>query len=284
MLGLTEAANAFAPLRAALPGATLIAWTPGVLQPAYAALAGADYVVPSLPWWDGVADWFWDECRALRQVAPLLACPEAPFGTRLAATVHDPARLAATLRRAAGLACMVGDGWLVPAGFETGARRKLDRQPEPGSVYVDLAAMNARIAEGSSLPGEAQPLTGAGAAPLALLHTDAADARFATTARLALLNTDVARSRTHRPGRPSCRSIGRSRRFEPFEARPPKRCVPAVQDHPGARRAAAVLGKFGPERPRRRAARRRRRTPRCRKPPCRHRGAVALRRRRRPCQ
>ncbi len=199
VLGLTEAADAFAPLRAALPGATLIAWTPGVLQPAYAALAGADYVVPSLPWWDGVADWFWDECRALRQVAPLLACPEAPFGTRLAATVHEPARLAATLRRAAGLACMVGDGWLVPAGFETGARRKLDRQPEPGSVYVDLAAMNARIAEGSSLPGEAQPLTGAGAAPLALLHTDAADARFATTARLALLNTDVARSRTLDP-------------------------------------------------------------------------------------
>ncbi len=205
VVGLADAAEAFAPLRAATLDAILIAWSPGLSREQFAQLEGADYVVPSLPWWDGQAEWFWDECRALRQVAPLLACPEAPFGPRVAAAVHDPARLSATLRRVAGFACMMGDGWLVPVGFETGARRRLDPRgaahaaASAGPLQVDLAAMNALMAQQSSLPGEPQPLSGAGAAPLTVLQTDAADARFATEARLAVLNTDLARARTADP-------------------------------------------------------------------------------------
>ena len=205
VLGLAEAPTAFAPLRAAIPSATLIAWTPGVPRDALAGLEGADFVVPSLPWWNGEDEWFWDECAMLRRLAPMLACPESPFGPRVAATVHDPARLAATLRRAAGLACVFGDGWLVPAGFETGARRSIDRHgrgapaTEGAPVHVDLAAMNAAVAQGESLAGGIQSLTGPGAAPMALLQTDTADARFASRARLALLNTDVARVRSIDP-------------------------------------------------------------------------------------
>ena len=205
VLGLAEAADGFAPLRAAVPAATLIGWTPGVPREHLARLGGADFVVPSLPWWDGQAEWFWDECAMLRRLAHLLACPETPFGPRVAASVHDPARLGATLRRAAGLACVFGDGWLVPAGFETGARRAMDPigRSAPASdgapVHVDLAAMNAALSQGKSLAGGMQSLAGPGSAPMALLQTDAADARFATEARLALLNSDVARVRSIDP-------------------------------------------------------------------------------------
>ena len=204
VLGLGAAADAFDPLRKAVPQATLIAWTPGLPHPLLPALAGADYVVPSLPWWDGEADWFWQECTALRQVGRLLACPEAPFGPRVAAAVHDPARLAATLRRSAGIAAMVGDGWLVSAGFEHGVRRPMDGQGRGGVVdaaptYVDLAAMNTSLERSQSLAGGLQPLTGPGTAPMVLLQTDGADARFAASARLALLNTDITRSRAIDP-------------------------------------------------------------------------------------
>ena len=113
-------------LRAAAPDVALIGWTPGVPREILAGLDGLSYVVSSLPWWDLQSDWFWDELDALRRVAPVLACPEAPFGPRSATGVHNPAQLSATLRRLAAMACATGDGWIVPEGFETGARRAMD--------------------------------------------------------------------------------------------------------------------------------------------------------------
>jgi starch synthase (maltosyl-transferring) len=203
LLGLDQAPGALRDLRQALPDTMLIGWTPGVAREYVPLLQGADYLVSSLPWWDGQASWFWDELAVLRQVAPVLSCPEAPFDRRLAATVHDPALLAATLRRAAGLAVMLGDGWMVPAGFETGTRRPMDRfgHPVPHTeavATIGLAELNT-LMKRPDVTGPVHRLTGGNASPMAILRTDAADARSATHATLALINTDLDRPRSIDP-------------------------------------------------------------------------------------
>ena len=199
LLGLADAPGVMPALRQAAGDMTLIAWTPGVPRAALPGLAGASYVVSSLPWWDLQASWFWDELAVLRQVAPVLACPEAPFGPRAASGVHNPAQLAATLRRAASLACAIGDGWLVPDGFETGARRAMDvygRATVAGDRIVeagiDLAALNRMMAQAGETMG-LQLMTGGSSSPMAVLRTDGADARFARHATVALVNTDLTR-------------------------------------------------------------------------------------------
>ncbi len=206
LLGLAEAPGVVAALRRAAPDAMLIAWTPGLPREHYAGLQGVSYVVSSLPWWNLEADWFWGELEALRQVAPVLACPEAPFGRRQASAVHDPAKLAATLRRSAAIACATGDGWIVPEGFETAARRPMDphgrttgRGDRTVAGSIDLAAMNQTVARTGEEARGIHLLTGAGSTPLGLLRTDAADSRFARHATVALLNTDLDRPRAIDP-------------------------------------------------------------------------------------
>ena len=93
LLGLTDAPGAAAPCGRRPPELVLIGWTPGMPRPALTGLLGLSYVVSSLPWWDLQATWFWDELEALRSLAPVLACPETPFGPRSAAAVHNPAEL-----------------------------------------------------------------------------------------------------------------------------------------------------------------------------------------------
>ncbi len=204
VLGLSAAPEALAALRRAAPDAVLIAWTTGMADAALVRLEGATYAAASLAEWDGQAEWFWDRLAALRQVAPVLACPEDPFGRRIGAAVHDPARLGSTLRRAAGLACVAGDGWLVAEGFETGARRVMDPQgradqAEARQAALDLASYNSLIGQAGDLGKGMQLLSSA--APLALLRTDAADARFAGHAAIALLNLDEARPQPLDPAR-----------------------------------------------------------------------------------
>ena len=199
VLGLEHAPTALAALRKAVPNILLIAWTPGMARAALAELSGASFVVSSLPWWDFREDWFWDELRELRRIAPVLACPEAPFATRAAAAVHDPARVGRALRRLAGFACAVGDGWLVPEGFETGARRPFTAQGRyatpndrvlPNSI--DLAGLNQQLAASGPVAAAAL-VSGAGASVQAVLRTDTPDARFASRAVLTLVNTELDR-------------------------------------------------------------------------------------------
>jgi starch synthase (maltosyl-transferring) len=226
LLDLADAAGVIPALREAVPEAILIGWTPGLPRTLLPGLRGVSYVVSSLPWWDGEADWFWDELDALAQVAPVLACPEAPFGPRLAAAIHNPAKLGATLRRAASLACATGDGWLVPEGFETGARRPLDPRGLVGAqgdqsiaTGLDLAAMNQLVGHADSARG-IHILTGGGAPPMALLRTDAADPRFASRATVALVNTDLERPRAIDPAAVIAAIDGSFGPWEPMAFKP----------------------------------------------------------------
>jgi starch synthase (maltosyl-transferring) len=198
-LDTVDAAAVVTALRDAAPSLTLIAWTPGMPPARLPSLAGVDYVVSSLPWWDKQAPWLWDELIRLRAVAPVLACPEAPFEKRVAATVNDPAAVPAALRCAAAMAAALGDGWIVPAGFATGARRPMDPRGQANAagdrqadIRSDVAALNQALQHPFAAAAE-QPLSGLGETVLAVLRTDAADARFASRAELHLVNTDLFR-------------------------------------------------------------------------------------------
>ena len=146
-------------LRARCPDAVLFAWTPGL---AWDSLAGlppgiVDYVACSLPWWDGQSDWLWRELGLLRRVASVVA----PAGA------HHYA-----------LAASLADGWMselagAPADADVRALNDLRAQPAFGA-------------------GPAQPLTGPGQPIMALLRTDAADARRAQQATIVLLNVNEA--------------------------------------------------------------------------------------------
>ncbi len=123
-----------------------------------------DGVASSFPWWDGQAEWFWDELALLREKAPVIVAPEAfdgEFGAAVAAV--EGARLAAS--------AMLGDGWLVPA-------RLLDEA--------------APWAEAAAQPGAAIPLLGSGPV-LALARADAEDLRRASKVAVLLANLDPQR-------------------------------------------------------------------------------------------
>jgi starch synthase (maltosyl-transferring) len=108
------------------PGAEFIAWTPGISADAARALVPCGFdLASSSSWaWDLRADWLDDETRRLSAIGDLLTMPELPFGARLAATSRNPE---IACRRALMLAATYGRAWLLPMGFEFGARARLDR-------------------------------------------------------------------------------------------------------------------------------------------------------------
>ncbi len=181
-------------------GALLLGWTPGVPMPELARFAGCgfDYVFSSLPWWDGRADWFWQEQAALRALAPVLHPAEAPFGARLAARHEAPAHAIGAARRGITLAALLGPGWLLPMGAEFGARQPLDaaRAPELAmlrqSGLADLTAeITALNKAARALPdgAAARPLAGPGANPLSFLRLSRPDPRLPGPASLIAIDT-----------------------------------------------------------------------------------------------
>ncbi|HTI03002.1 MAG TPA: maltotransferase domain-containing protein, partial [Acidisoma sp.] len=183
-------------MRAATDG-LLLGWTPGLSRQALTALAGTglDFVFSSLPWWDFRADWLWEELAVLGGIAPVIAPVEAPFGARLATSVGDLTLLPAAQRRVLGFAAAVGDGLLMPMGFETGETRPWD--PRRGAVHdlpivepgVAAAIAGANRATGQ---GSVRLLSGPDAPALAFLRA-AADLRQAEEADLFLLNPSLRR-------------------------------------------------------------------------------------------
>ncbi|MFG1461827.1 alpha-1,4-glucan--maltose-1-phosphate maltosyltransferase [Xanthobacter sp. DSM 24535] len=123
--------------RAVSDDAQFHAWTPGLTRSEIEALlpAGFDGGFCSLAWWDFRKPWLAEEMAVLQRLGSIIAFPEAPFAPRL---VAEPGATALDLahRRALEAAAALGDGLLMPAGFEYGARDPLD----PGqSVPTDLS-------------------------------------------------------------------------------------------------------------------------------------------------
>ncbi len=164
-----------------VPNVLLLPWTPGTPRETVLALAdtGMDAVFVSLPWWDGRANWLWDELGALLRVAPVLGVDAVPPASGHAGT---PGRVAP------GLAALIGQGWLhVPA----------DSQHE-----ATIIGLNRAVRGEAALAARVPPLLplGDGATALALLRMDGAEHRTARHAALALINTDGLRQLTVHAG------------------------------------------------------------------------------------
>ncbi len=220
-------------VRGRAPGTMFVGWTAGASAETMEALAGArlDLVSSSLPWWDFASDWLWREADRLAAVAPLLTAPEAPFGPRLLTSCHDPAGQEPSYRRSLSVAAALGTGWLMPMGFEFAASQPLDpardapedwdaiRENAPLDLSAAVIAANAARASNGlpALHGGASLLSGPGANLLAVLRTDAADARFAHRAVLILANTDATRRATG-PASALLSAVGGSvAAFEPLD-------------------------------------------------------------------
>ncbi len=130
-------------IKARVPHMLALAWTPGTAWHDVERLAGAgfDGVFSSLPWWDYRGSWLIEEHDILRRVAPVLACPEAPFERRLAERLDPDTDLTAAYRRALRVAAAGFDGLMVPMGFErvAGLPMKEDAShSRDGSSPLDL--------------------------------------------------------------------------------------------------------------------------------------------------
>ncbi len=114
--------------KATRPGTRFFAYTPGTDFALRSALqdCGFDGAFSSLAWWDLRESWFLEEYRLQLPFGPQIAFPEVPFGKRLAHGTESREIRERKSRRALHLAAELGDGLLVPMGFEFGATLPLD--------------------------------------------------------------------------------------------------------------------------------------------------------------
>ncbi|MGI3904165.1 MAG: maltotransferase domain-containing protein [Janthinobacterium lividum] len=209
-------AEAKAKARSVSPDVTFLAWTPGLPAESIPTLsrAGFDGSFSSLCWWDCRAAWPVDEYERLAALGPVLAFPEAPFGRRLAESLVPSAVAMRDAERALWVTASLGDGILLPMGFEFGAREPV---PPTGAVRETYAVLRSaprlplaeavRAANASLLGGrdrfvggEMRIVQGAPNAPTAIQRADAKDLRQAKGARLVLVNPSLDRSATLAPG------------------------------------------------------------------------------------
>lgn len=112
--------DAIRQLRDAGHAAHLIGWTAGLSAERLALFAGCglDFTIASLPWWNFRADWFWQELDRLNRIASPLLPAALPFAAREFDRLASASHLIRAHSRAALFAGTVGQGWIMPMGFE----------------------------------------------------------------------------------------------------------------------------------------------------------------------
>ncbi len=182
-----------------------LAWTPGVAWADIAQLRGVGFTAAfsSLPWWDGRASWLIDEHELLRGVGSVIACPEAPFGPRLARRFEGHGNLPAVYRHQLRCAAAIGDGILVPMGFEFAASEDMESRARvyDGAslshnginldLWKEIRDANALARQLAPISGERRLLNSPGDAVTAILRCDTADARRACDPVVILINPDL---------------------------------------------------------------------------------------------
>jgi len=113
------------------------------------AHAGFDAFFNSSKWWDFRVPWLLDQYESFRRVAPSIAFPESHDTPRLVSELqsqgtHDPWRIEATYRLRYLFSVFFSSGVMMPMGFETGQRKKLDvvhtRPTDTEPPLFDLSA------------------------------------------------------------------------------------------------------------------------------------------------
>jgi starch synthase (maltosyl-transferring) len=197
-------------VHASHPDVVFVAWTPGLTREELGGLRGAgfDATFSSANWWDFRSTWFVTESQRLADIAPSVACAEAPFDQRLGDGLGEANQLDRAYRRAVRFAATSPAGWLMPMGFEFAVHDALDpRRGDPLSPtalaargggdfdvsgFADfVSATNRELADAPHACGA--PQVASGEAVTTVLSMDAVDARTATTARLVLVNVSLDR-------------------------------------------------------------------------------------------
>jgi starch synthase (maltosyl-transferring) len=123
---------------------------------------GFDGSFSSFGWWDLKEGWFLEEYRLQQPLGCQITFPEAPFARRLAHGTQGRELLERRSVRAMRLAAWIGDGILVPMGFEYGAVLPLDPTYGDGAglralrtgclfdISAEIRAANAAVAERTS--------------------------------------------------------------------------------------------------------------------------------------
>jgi starch synthase (maltosyl-transferring) len=187
-------------LRAVCPNHLALAWMPGTRWSHFRSLEGVgfDGVFCSLPWWDFRSPWLLEEYDALRRIAPVLGCPDAPSWSGSTARLHPSTRVR-TYRRSLRFAAAAFDGLLLPISF-AGASAiplcdpdRLDAWESEEGLQDDIVAANRFQARLSSFEtaSEIRNLTEAGGAVAAVARFDRVDARLAERAFAILVNSSL---------------------------------------------------------------------------------------------
>jgi starch synthase (maltosyl-transferring) len=170
----------------------MIAWMQDSSPARMRAMASCGFdLAASSSWaWDMRGDWLDADTRRVAGVGGVLAMPEAPFGSRLAN--------AAAGKRALKFASVFGDSWLMPMGFEFGARDKLDpMRGNPAAFDALTAAPFADLTPDVTAANAGQrDLQGAGVASLVSPAASrvAAFVRSGSRSTLILANAELERA------------------------------------------------------------------------------------------
>ncbi|WP_137156763.1 putative maltokinase [Rhizobium sp. FKL33] len=188
--------------------AIFLAWTPGADFEVRRRLRGTgfDGSFSSFAWWDLESPWFAEEYELQRDLGWQIAFPEAPYGKRLAHGAESREILERQALRALKLADQIGDGLMVPMGFEYGATQPLDPLSGKGAdlwsaeraacfnLTGPIRELNRSANQAARQPkGTLQFLAASGTPCLTLLRTDGAS--FSASDRLTaiLVNRDLRR-------------------------------------------------------------------------------------------
>jgi starch synthase (maltosyl-transferring) len=185
---------------------SFLAWTPGLAPDVVQRLAepGFAFSFASTPWWDLRSGWLIEEYEERRLTLPAIGLVEEPAGPRFAERLElrEPAQRRRAARQQLAIAAVTGAGYLMPIGYELGARQPLDLASDRPAdlewlieqaefdLSEEIAAINAGIGKDSPLAtaGQLRLLTGSGAAVTAVARLDGGSLRSARQTVVAAIN------------------------------------------------------------------------------------------------
>lgn len=192
------------------PETAFLAWTPGTSFDLRRTLPdlGFDGCFSSLAWWDLESRWFVEEYEIQRRFLYQIAFPEAPFAKRLAHGMDSGEIRGRRAAQALELAGAVGQGLMVPMGFEYGATAALDPMhgngeglrgmKDQGSYDMsgEIRTLNQRLSLDNARFGNTplRVISTTQSPAIALLQADEDDLRSAGRVRMVVINRDLRRA------------------------------------------------------------------------------------------
>ncbi|WP_165218880.1 alpha-1,4-glucan--maltose-1-phosphate maltosyltransferase [Affinirhizobium pseudoryzae] len=192
------------------PTCVFLAWTPGTSFDLRRRLPDLGFhgCFSSLAWWDLESRWFMEEYEIQRRFAFQITFPEAPFARRLAHGMDSTEIRMRRARQALHLSATLGQGLMIPIGFEYGATAPLDptfgdgeglrglAERQTFDLSAEIRATNGRL-QGTADAFSQKPLqliASTQSPALALMQADSEDRRRARSVRLVVVNRDLRRS------------------------------------------------------------------------------------------